>query len=127
MHASCSCVCMQLQYMRVHSVQCNVNPVSTCEGLQLTLASACKYTACIFGCTYCSLVVLLVHHVPPLISLYTPGQKNEAINCPICQNNSNFWGKVRRKGKLSYTASHYSNKKYMKYCFANLSVEIKER
>ena len=55
---------------------------------------------------------------------YTPGQKNEAINC---QNNSNFWGKVRRKIKLSYTASHYSNRKYMKYCFANLSVEIKER
>ena len=30
--------------------------------------------------------------------------------CPICQNNSNFWGKVRRKEKLSYIASHYSNR-----------------
>ena len=34
----------KLLYMCVHSVQCNVNLATTCEGLQLTLASACKYS-----------------------------------------------------------------------------------
>ena len=45
--AAAACAC-NYTYMRVHSVQCNVNLVSTCEGLQLTLVSAWEYTACIF-------------------------------------------------------------------------------
>ena len=48
--------------------------------------------------------IIIIHVWQTLESLhlshYTSRQKNEAIDSPICQNNSNFWGKAR--GKLSY-------------------------
>ena len=43
MQATAACT-RNYTHMRVHSVQCNVNLAATCEGLQLTLASACKYS-----------------------------------------------------------------------------------
>ena len=39
MQATAACT-PNYTHMRVHSVKCNVNLASTCEGLQLTLASA---------------------------------------------------------------------------------------
>ena len=55
MHMRVHSVQCNVNHMRVHSVQCNVNLAATCEGLQLTLVSACKYE---YSCVYFELVAV---------------------------------------------------------------------
>ena len=58
MHAAAACA-PNYMHMRVHSVQCNVNLATTCEGLQLTVASACEYSSVYFelvASQYCTLL-----------------------------------------------------------------------